>query len=76
VTSRRWRIWRWCSSVKGVRATGATEGDGATMLARAGLAPVTLEAKEGLALINGTQAHTAVAALAARSSQRLWRRRT
>jgi histidine ammonia-lyase len=49
------------------------EGDGATMLARAGLAPVTLEAKEGLALINGTQAHTAVSALAAAELQRLWR---
>ncbi len=38
--------------------------DGGTALAGAGLAPVTLEAKEGLALINGTQASTAVAALA------------
>jgi histidine ammonia-lyase len=33
-------------------------------LAGAGLSPLTLEAKEGLALINGTQAHTAIAALA------------
>ncbi len=33
-------------------------------LAGAGIEPVTLEAKEGLALINGTQAMTAVAALA------------
>jgi histidine ammonia-lyase len=32
-------------------------------LATAGLAPVTLEAKEGLALINGTQAMTAIGAL-------------
>jgi histidine ammonia-lyase len=52
---------------------GGVEGDGATMLARAGLAPVTLEAKEGLALINGTQAHTAVTALAAAEVWRLWR---
>ena len=32
-------------------------------LARAGLAPVVLQAKEGLALINGTQAMTAIGAL-------------
>ncbi len=49
------------------------ESDGATILARAGLAPVTLAAKEGLALINGTQAHTAVSALATGELERLWR---
>jgi histidine ammonia-lyase len=38
---------------------------GGEALARAGLEPVVLEAKEGLALINGTQAMTAVGALAA-----------
>jgi len=43
---------------------------GADALARAGLAPVVLEAKEGLALINGTQASTAVLALAL---ERAWR---
>ncbi|MDI9439769.1 MAG: histidine ammonia-lyase [Bacillota bacterium] len=37
---------------------------GAKALERAGLAPVALEAKEGLALINGTQAMTAQAVLA------------
>ena len=37
---------------------------GSKALALAGLHPVTLEAKEGLALINGTQAMTAVGALA------------
>ena len=37
---------------------------GAQALARAGLAPVVLEAKEGLALVNGTQAMCAVGALA------------
>lgn len=47
-------------------------GEAAAMLAAAGLAPVTLEAKEGLALINGTQAHTAVAALACAELTRLW----
>jgi histidine ammonia-lyase len=54
------------------RYAGA-EGDGATMLAQAGLAPVVLEAKEGLALINGTQAHTAIAALTTAELGRLWR---
>ncbi len=49
------------------------EGDSAAMLHAAGLTPVVLAAKEGLALINGTQAHTAVAALAAAELERLWR---
>jgi histidine ammonia-lyase len=48
-------------------------GPAAARLAEAGLAPVVLEAKEGLALINGTQAHTAVAALACHELTRLWR---
>jgi len=38
----------------------------------AGLQPVTLEAKEGLALINGTQFSTALAALACADAQRVW----
>ena len=38
---------------------------GLEALRAAGLAPVTLESKEGLALINGTQPSTAIAALAA-----------
>jgi histidine ammonia-lyase len=46
---------------------------GADALAAAGLAPVTLEAKEGLALINGTQPSTAVLALALVSAERLAR---
>jgi histidine ammonia-lyase len=37
-----------------------------------GLAPVRLGPKEGLALINGTQAHTAVAALALVQAHRCW----
>jgi histidine ammonia-lyase len=47
--------------------------DGATALARAGLSPIELGAKEGLALINGTQASAAVAALAVIGAERLAR---
>ncbi len=36
------------------------------------LQPLTLEAKEGLALINGTQFSTALAALACADAERLW----
>ncbi len=43
------------------------------MLRAHGLAPVTLQAKEGLALINGTQASTAVLALAVLDAARLAR---
>jgi histidine ammonia-lyase len=46
---------------------------GAEALARAGLRPVTLAPKEGLALINGTQASTAVLALAVLDAGRLAR---
>jgi histidine ammonia-lyase len=46
----------------------AWDGDGSCpggrALAKAGLAPITLEAKEGLALINGTQVITALGSLA------------
>jgi histidine ammonia-lyase len=47
--------------------------DGGAALARAGLSPVVLGAKEGLALINGTQASAAVAALAVLGAERLAR---
>jgi histidine ammonia-lyase len=46
---------------------------GAEALAAAGLTAVTLEAKEGLALINGTQVSTAVLALALAGAERLSR---
>jgi histidine ammonia-lyase len=46
---------------------------GSEALRAAGLAPVTLEAKEGLALINGTQLMTAVAGLALADAERLVR---
>ncbi|HYW50929.1 MAG TPA: histidine ammonia-lyase, partial [Gemmatimonadaceae bacterium] len=44
---------------------------GRDALTAAGLAPVVLEAKEGLALINGTQAMTAIGALLVHDAQRL-----
>lgn len=56
----------------------ATVGDSPVMpgldaLRTAGLSPITLESKEGLALINGTQPSTAVAALALTAATRLVR---
>ncbi|OGF12798.1 MAG: histidine ammonia-lyase [Candidatus Eisenbacteria bacterium RBG_16_71_46] len=44
----------------------------AMALRGAGLQPLTLEAKEGLALINGTQFSTAIAVLACVDAMRLW----
>ncbi len=44
----------------------------ALALRGAGLQPLTLEAKEGLALINGTQLSTALAALACADGRRVW----
>jgi histidine ammonia-lyase len=55
-----------------VRTAGGLE-PAADALRRAGLAPVVLEAKEGLALINGTQLMTAVAGLALAEAWRLAR---
>jgi histidine ammonia-lyase len=56
----------------------ATFGDsgilsGREALSRAGLSPLTLGPKEGLALINGTQPSTAVTALALNGAERLAR---
>ena len=47
-------------------------GPAAAMLAAHGLVPATLGPKEGLALINGTQAHTAVGVLALVNAHRCW----
>ena len=44
---------------------------GSEALAKAGIAPVVLEGKEGLALINGTQVMTAIAALAVWDAENL-----
>jgi histidine ammonia-lyase len=52
---------------------GQTRSPAADRLRVAGLAPVTLGPKEGLALINGTQVSTAVAALALAGAERLAR---
>ncbi len=51
---------------------GTEIGDAATLLARAGIPPVRLGPKEGITLINGTQAHTAIAALCVVDAHRLW----
>ena len=45
----------------------------ADALRAAGLAPITLGPKEGISLINGTQAHTGIAALAWHDAMTLWR---
>ena len=44
---------------------------GGEAMSRAGIQPLTLEAKEGLALLNGTQAMTAVGGLALLAAERL-----
>src|SRR4029079_5943986 len=48
-------------------------GPAAEMLNGAGLQRITLASKEGLTLINGTQAHTSIGALALVDSHTLWR---
>src|SRR5437660_314692 len=55
----------------GRAVTGGEVRSGADALAAAGLRPLTLQAKEGLALVNGTQGMLAVGALAAERAQRL-----
>jgi len=49
------------------------EGEDGAKVRAAGLQPVTLEAKEGLAFINGTQAQTGLAALLVHEAWVLWR---
>src|SRR5918994_3402885 len=50
---------------------GAGPGPGADALARSGLRPLTLEAKEGLALLNGTQLMAGLGSLAHHDALRL-----
>jgi len=52
---------------------GARKGSADDILRAHALEPLTLGPKEGIVLINGTQAHTATAALAVVDAQRLWR---
>lgn len=55
-----------------LRAAGR-EAPAAELMREYRLEPVTLGPKEGLVLINGTQAHTAMAALAVVEAHRLWK---
>ena len=55
---------------EGEAFAGGQRLPGREALARAGLQPVVLEAKEGLALVNGTQAMQAVGALALLEAER------
>src|ERR1700734_1454446 len=56
---------------EGVAIYNGMPQPGAAALAAAGLAPLPLAAKEGLALINGTQAMTGVGALTVAHAHRL-----
>ncbi len=56
---------------EGEAVLGGERMPGAEALTRAGIRPLQLEAKEGLALINGTQASAAVGALAVADARRL-----
>ena len=55
-----------------LRAVDRT-GSAAEVLRAYNLSPVTLGPKEGIVLINGTQAHTATAALAVVDAHQLWK---
>lgn len=57
----------------GVLHQGDSIGAAAEMLRRNGLEPIVLVPKEGITLINGTQAHTAIAALLLHDAGLLWR---
>jgi histidine ammonia-lyase len=57
---------------EGDLCTGNRRGPAAELLAERGLRAVELGPKEGVALANGTQAHTAVAALALHDAHVLW----
>jgi len=58
---------------EGILFRGAESGPAADMLRANGLEPIQLGPKEGITLINGTQAHTAVAALLVHDAFQLWR---
>src|SRR5436190_8355544 len=58
---------------EGTLIKGDRETDAATLLKEIGARPVTLGPKEGITLINGTQAHTGVALIALVQARSLWR---
>jgi histidine ammonia-lyase len=58
---------------EGTLTRGDSAGPSLEMLRASKLEPIVLQPKEGLVLINGTQAHTAIAALALVDAHRLWR---
>lgn len=58
---------------EGILYKDGTSDDAAEMLRANGLEPIELGPKEGITLINGTQAHTGIAALLVHDAQRLWR---
>lgn len=58
---------------EGILNKGDESAPAAEMLKKNGLKPVKLGPKEGLTLINGTQAHTGIAALLTYDAQALWR---
>ncbi len=57
---------------EGTLFQNGNSGPAAELMKAAGITPASLEPKEGITLINGTQAHTAVAALAAHDARILW----
>ena len=58
---------------EGALRRGDRSGPAAELLREQRLEPVVLGPKEGIVLINGTQAHTAAAALAIVDAHRLWK---
>ncbi len=58
---------------EGTLIKGDREDSAAAMLQQVGARPVVLAPKEGITLINGTQAHTAVALIALVHARALWR---
>lgn len=58
---------------EGVLHQAGHVGPAAEMLRHNGLEPIVLGPKEGITLINGTQAHTAIAALLLHDARVLWR---
>lgn len=53
-------------------AGSGRRGPAADLLRAAGLSPIRLGPKEGISLINGTQAHTAIAALLCVDARAIW----